>query len=155
MLPLEIIRNQQRIDSVVNEIDAAIVDVSPSLQGVLSSHLVILASGHVELSVKELIKRYGDAHGNRQIVRFMDKTIDRENSLNCEKIENILSRLDRGWWPRLSSSIEPDEISAIDSLKALRDQVAHGRFNGTGFMTVRNYYHGAKKFVTKLDEIVA
>jgi hypothetical protein len=154
MLPLEIRRNQQKIDSVVNEMDGSIADVSPSLQGVLSSHLVILASGHIELSVKELIKRYGETHGNRQIVRFIDRTIDRENSLNCEKIEKVLSRLDREWWPRLTNAIGADESAAVDSLKALRDQIAHGRFNGTGFMTVRNYYDGAKRFVSKLDNVV-
>lgn len=134
--------------------DGSIGDVSPALQGVLSSHLVILASGHIELSVKEIVKRYGDTHGNRQIVRFIDKTIDRENSLNCDKIEKILSRLDREWWPRLASAIAAEEIAAVDSLKALRDQIAHGRLNGTGFITVRNYYDGVKRFVTKLEQVV-
>ncbi|WP_373280042.1 hypothetical protein [Palleronia salina] len=61
---------------------------------------------------------------------------------------------DPNWWREVCLSLDPEDLSAIDSLKTLRDKIAHGKPNGTGFVTIRNYCGGAKRFAKRLPEIV-
>ena len=45
-------------------------------------------------------------------------------------------------------------IAAVDSLKTLRDQIAHGKNNGTGYGTVKGYYQRAKAFVVDFNSVI-
>jgi hypothetical protein len=69
-------------------------------------------------------------------------------------VKRILERLDPQWWADLSAALSAEERAAIDSLKDLRDQIAHGNYNGTGFQTVRAYYVAARSFIAKLGNLI-
>ena len=43
-----------------------------------------------------------------------------------------------------------EEISAIDSLKALRDQISHGKDNNTGYLVITRYFEAIIDFPQKL-----
>ena len=154
MLPLRVTRNGHRIDSLVAALDATVAEVDPVIQNVFSNHVVLAGAGYVEDSVLATLSEYGRNHGNDKIARYVEKTISRYNSLNCEKIENILHNFDKDWWPAIVSRTAIENISAVDSLKTLRDQIAHGKPNGTGYMTVRDYYVKSKRFVGDFASVV-
>jgi hypothetical protein len=87
MLPLRVIANAQRIDSLILTMDSAVNQLDLSLQTVFSNHVVLAGSGYVEDSVIAILSEYGKLRGNNQISRFIDKNVARHNSLNCEKIK--------------------------------------------------------------------
>ena len=155
MLPLRVTQNGHRIDSLVAALDATFAEVDPVIQNVFSNHVVLAGAGYVEDSVLATLSEYGRNHGNDRIARYVEKTVSRHNSLNSEKIEKILHNFDKTWWPEIVTRTAAENISAVDSLKTLRDQIAHGRPNGTGYITVRNYYVKSKRFVGDFAAIVA
>lgn len=154
MLPLRVMQNAHRIDSLLTTMDAVVSDVDSRIQNVFANHIVLLGAGYVEDAVLATLSEYGRVHGNPRIARFVEKAVSRNNSLNCEKIEKILHQFDKDWWPEIRVRTSPENTSAIDSLKTLRDQIAHGKPNGTGYMTVRDYYVRSKRFVSDLSAVV-
>lgn len=154
MLPLRAARERDRIDSLLTLLEASIDKVDDRAQHIFANHLVLAASGYIETSTLAILSEYAARRGDRRLLRFIEKTISRENSIGCEKIKIILEKLDKDWWETLETATPVDATSAVDSLKTLRDQVAHGKVNGTGFTTVRNYYVRSKRFVEDFAAVV-
>lgn len=154
MLPLRVTQNRNRIDALLKTMDAAVDEVDPRIQNIFANHVVLVSAGYVEDAVLATLSEYGRVHGNPKIARFAEKAISRNNSLNCEKVEKILHQFDKDWWPEIKAQTPPASMSAIDSLKTLRDQVAHGKPNGTGYMTVKGYYKSSKRFVSDFASVV-
>lgn len=150
MLPQKVHDNQKRIDSLIMLMEAAAPLVDMKVQSVFASHLVILASGHIEISVREVLGEYALRRANPTVQQFVLKSLERENSLNCEKINKVLDKFDKHWKESVSGATTVSEREAVDSLKTLRDQIAHGKQNGTGYITVKGYYGQGCKYVGKL-----
>lgn len=150
MLPPSVASNRNRIENLVSSCNLVFQDVDPAIQSIMANHLVILTAGYVETAVIEIVRVYVANHGNNAIQRFISRSISRENSLNCEKISTILNSFDKDWWKVLSDNLKESEKSAVDSIKALRDQIAHGQVNGTGYIVIRNYNNECYRFIEKL-----
>lgn len=116
------------------------------LQSVFSQYLIIKGSGLIELCVKEVVAEYARRYSNNQIKSYLVKSVSYENALNCNKIKMIFDRFSSDWWSRIEAATSNSERSAVDSIKTLRDQIAHGGQNGTGFSTVEQYYINVKRF---------
>jgi hypothetical protein len=120
------------------------------VQGYLSKYLIIMASSYIEVSLKEVILKYCENKSNKILRVFVTSAIAYENSLNCNKIESILNKFDKKIWSVLNSSMTEEQRTSIDSLKALRDQIAHGKDNNTGYIVINRYFDSVVDFPDKL-----
>ncbi|WP_147335682.1 HEPN domain-containing protein [Pseudotabrizicola alkalilacus] len=154
MPPLTISSEEQRIDKLSVDLRAAADEADLPLQHVFSSHLVLAGAGHVEQSVIFILSEYGRVNGNAIVKRFIEKTVARNNSLDCDKVKKILDHFHLDWWSAVEVATTGPERDAVDSLKTLRDQVAHGKRNGTGFSVVQGYYLNSKRFVRAVSSVV-
>lgn len=154
MLPLSVTGRIQKIDALVPQMQALVNAASFATQSIYSNHLVLQAAGLVENGVCDILSHYAGNHGDTRLRRFVQAEISRNNSLNCEKIEKIIEKFDPSWIVSLKSTWTASERSAVDSLKAIRDQIAHGNSNGTGYATVAGYYNDAKAFITKVGNVI-
>ena len=154
MLPINIVANRDRIDYKIKNLDAVVGTADPIIQNVFSNHIVIAGAGFVEHAVLEVIYEYGKVNSNPKISKYLGWSVRQNNSLNCEKISRILNQFDESWWVDIDSVATYQQKLAVDSLKNLRDQIAHGGHNGTGYTTVKNYYIDATKFITVLAGVV-
>jgi hypothetical protein len=153
--PLRIVQYYQSFESQLVALRAQANSCALSFQHVYSSHAALKASGLVELGVREILGEYARRNSNRAVKNFVENVVEWENSLNCEKIEKLLNRFDSTWWPSVRGRTTLSQQSAINSLKTLRDQYAHGKYNGTGYLIVEGYYFDAKQFVLEMaDQIV-
>ncbi len=57
-------------------------------------------------------------------------------------------------WSALKDTLSDEEMLSIDSLKALRDQIAHGRDNNTGYLIVSRYFDAIIDFPEKLAAVL-
>ncbi len=151
---LRITQHADRIDALLTTMDATVQDVDARIQNVFANHVVLAGAGYVEGAVLATLSEYGRVHGNPRISRFVEKSVARNNSLNCEKIAKILHQFDKDWWPTIEQNTGAENTAAVDSLKTLRDQIAHGRPNGTGYMTVKDYYTNSKRFVLDFAAVI-
>ena len=124
------------------------------IQPVFAAHLITLASGHVEFGLREILRNYAKMRGNNPISNYVGKMIDRENSVNNEKVKKVLDRFDTNWFVSLSLTVSQQEREAVDSLKTLRDLIAHGRPNGTGYLTVKRYTGDAYSYVERMASVI-
>lgn len=145
---------EQRLAKLSSDLRTAVDDADLALQHVFSSHLILAGAGHVEKSVIHILSEYGRQNGNAEIRRFVEKSVSRNNSLNCEKIKKILDLFNASWWGQLEAGTSNDVRDSVDSLKTLRDQIAHGHRNGTGFTVVNGYYLHSRDFVRALSLVV-
>jgi len=144
----------QSIDRLVSDLENAAPNVDITILGVFSNYLAIKSAGLVETTVISILSEYGRTHGNKRLEKFVQKTIERNNSLNCEKIKSILDQFDTSWWPEIVENTTQRSREAIDSLKTLRDQLSHGRDNGTGLNTIKSYYIESKIVLESINNIV-
>jgi RiboL-PSP-HEPN len=155
MMPLEVVKHRNQIDARIKRIDEMVPNVDDFLQNVLASHLLLLSAGYLEKSFVYLLQDYSSKRGNKAIQRFVKIAIGRQNSIGCEKIENVLNNFDKDWWSTLLKSTSDEERAAVDSVKALRDSIAHGGVNGTGYLTIKQYDRQIKTFIIKVAELLA
>ncbi|WP_366933762.1 HEPN domain-containing protein [Devosia sp.] len=150
----EIRSARDRLDFQYKLVQGEFDKVDVRLQNVFSNQLALKSAGLVEKSVQYVLNEYARRRSNETIANFVLKQVSWENSLNCEKISKLLDRFDRGWWPEVESSTSEESRLAVDSLKTIRDQIAHGGENGTGMVTIIRYHQASLQFVDGLLSVV-
>lgn len=151
----EVIRNIQSIDSTIAIIDKAMQDgVDDRIQPIFSKHLIIAGSGLIESAVSNILYEYCQSRSNKQIQKFISKSVSRLNTLDCQKIEELFNKFDKEWWKKIEAQTKQDVRDAVDSLRNLRNQIAHGGHNGTGYSTVKDYYRNAKIFIGVVEKVI-
>ena len=121
---------------------------------IFSQFMAVKSAGFVELTVQHTLSEYGRQRGNSEISRFVLTSAERLNSLNCVKIEAFLQRFDQDWWSEVCLKVSDEHLSAIDSLKTIRDQVAHGKHNGTGLTVIKKYFDSVVFFSKEFQDII-
>ncbi|MBD0864325.1 MAG: hypothetical protein GDA36_01320 [Rhodobacteraceae bacterium] len=154
MLPNNVYGRSQKIDHLVKTLDQSVYAVEPIIQSVYANHVVLAAAGYIEYATKEILYEYGRTNGNPKISRYISQTISWNNALNCEKIERILNQFDPCWWPKIKDATPTKSKESVDSLKSIRDKIAHGRPNNTGYITVKGYYDDSKRFISDMCTVI-
>jgi len=150
VLPPSVTSRIQTTDNLLAQMNSVALGLDPQVQSALASLLAMRAAGLIENGVKDVLTHYGQINGNERIKRYVYETISYENSLNCAKIKTVLNRFDPDWWPDIDALLTNAERAAVNSLKGIRDRVAHGNAPGAGYVTIRDYYGECKTFIEKV-----
>lgn len=134
------------------EVEKDKVDVR--LLALFSNQMAIRSAGLVEKSVQMILAEYARRRSNSEIARFVQRQAEWENSLNCDKIEKLLDRFNKDWWRSLVETTSEESRLAVDSLKNIRDQLAHGGDNGTGLVNIRAYFQASSSLIDELSELL-
>lgn len=132
-----------------DEADTADLDI----QKVFSNHVVLKTGGFLENSIKAIFKEYCTRNGNSNLASFVEYHVGRMNSLNDEKLEILFRQFGLSdVWNEIVSGAPRDEIDALSSVKGIRDNIAHGRDNGTGLSRTIDYFNSVQSFVDRLEQ---
>lgn len=104
-------------------VQAELDKVDVRLQTVFANQMAIRSAGLVEKSVQLILAEYARRRSNEVLANFISKHVAWENSLNCEKIQKLLDRFDKDWWPKTFQATTEEGRLAVDSLKTIRDQL--------------------------------
>lgn len=115
---------------------------------------VIECSSFLEISFAEAINLYAEKRCSPSIKRFVTKKIAYQNTLNCKKIYSILEELNPKLKVAFDSEFSEREREAIDSINAIRNQIAHGGNNGTGHVQLWNYIHPLRDFGNRMFTVL-
>jgi len=77
-----------------------------------------------------------------------------ETGVQCEKIYKLLAHFDPRWKDDFLKQTTSFEKNAIDSLKGIRNHVAHGKQNGTSYSIVKKHYMYSTDALTRLAIII-
>lgn len=145
--PIQILSLETRLDNLVSKFDA---QTDFFLQAHLARYLIIVTSGYFEQAIQISLAEFARPRAHTQIVSYVDTTISWEGSINRYKLERILGRFDKQWFQSLETTAAEAEKNAVDSVKELRDQLAHGSDNGTGYAVARGYHFLVRDYVGRL-----
>ncbi len=154
MLLTEIRSQRDRIDFQFKLIEGQQDQIDIRLLGLAANQMALRCAGLVERSVQLILAEYARLRSTPEIARYVQRNAEWENSLNCEKIERLLERFDPKWWPSIKSKVNEEARSGVDSLKTIRDQLAHGGDNGTGLTSTKKYHQGSCRLIDELHNVL-
>tara|TARA_R110002051_G_scaffold324562_1_gene422421 strand:- start:458 stop:934 length:477 start_codon:yes stop_codon:yes gene_type:complete len=145
---------RDRIVSLFDLLDRESGKVDILAASTFGQFMAVKSGGFVETSVQQTMYEYAKRKSDTQIASYVLKQATYLNSLNCEKISKFLEPFNKDWWNEIAGHCPRTALESIDSLKNVRDDVAHGKHNGTGLRIVRGYFDDAVKFSTALQNVV-
>ena len=121
------------------------------LQAELARYLCILVSSLIEERCRELASAFAEARSAPEIARFVRVRTRRLRSPSSENIRDLFRAFDParadGWYDELAD----DQRAALDSIAAIRNQLAHGASVGLSLGMLTSYSDRAGLAIGRLD----
>jgi hypothetical protein len=145
-----------QIESRVEHIfELARLEPDDEIKSHLARYLCILTSGFMEESLKIIIEEFVKVQSSSSVTNFVAESIKHITNLNCEKLVGFISKFDSDYGKDLMKNITDEEKTAIDSVLANRNQIAHGQNVGIGYVSIHRYYQDIKSVIEKVRILLA
>ncbi len=116
--------------------------------------MAILTPGFFEQAVQTALGDFAKRCAHNDVSNYVDSTLAWEGSINREKLSKILKRFNESWYEAVELIATDSEKNAVDSIKELRDKLAHGVDNGTGYGTIKGYHQQTRAYVERLLQVL-
>ena len=146
----EAVRHRQRLDHLFKRIADFSQDLE--LQSHWARYLCVLASGFLEISVRSIYGQYARQKSVPYVANYVDSQLKQFQSPKMENILELTRSFSANWEERLRYAVEGERKDAVDSIVAVRHNIAHGRPVGITYHTIRRYYENAIKVVELIDD---
>ena len=104
----------------------------------LARYICIRISGLIEQTIVSFYREYANAKGHPNLSRYVSRSIKLQNP-GMKKLIDLSGNFNENWAAELDA-LDDSIKSAVDSIVAIRNQVAHGGDRGVRLSTVNNYY---------------
>src|SRR5260370_39203052 len=102
------------------------------------------------MAVVALVMEHARNSGGPTLQRFVELKTRHFANANTRKLQELLGCFDRDWQVALDSFIVDELKSALDSVVALRNRIAHGESVGVTYSQISNYYVRAQKVIERI-----
>lgn len=141
----EVRRLERKLNDTFKRIDS-LEDLE--VRADFARYLCILVAGYVENALYELVLAYCRNASSPPVRSFVQSQLDRLTNVNSERLLQLIGSFDQKWREDLEVFITTDgRAAALNSLIALRHDVAHGGSAGISYVRVFEYYE-------KIEEII-
>ena len=147
----EIERQKQRLDATFKR--AGSLGADPELLSDFARYLCVLVSGFLEQAAVEIALEHVRTHSDPSVLRHMERRIRNSTNMNTERIVQLFGSFDADWQKDLESAIVDEYKAAVDSVVALRHQIAHGANGGITMVRIREYYDRVKYVVEYVTDL--
>lgn len=127
--------------------------LSPELVSQYARYLCVLVAGFVEQSVGDLLVECARRRSDDSVSSFVESRLDRLPNMKQERLRQLLRSFNVAWWDDLQSRC-PDQLQSLDSVVALRNQIAHGKDTGTSYVGVLQYFNDASDVLESLASVL-
>lgn len=123
------------------------------VQGHLSKHICVLASGMIENTVRECLTRFAYKRSEFNVQRYVESSLEGFQNPKWENITKLIGRFDEEWPEQLFQKIGEPAKDAINSVVANRHNIAHGRQGGPSLAVMKNYFKEIERFLNALEDL--
>ncbi len=151
---MRLFRDTHRLSTQIDGlIDQARSSDDEELQSHLAKYACILVNAYLEFACREALLRYASPRAGPAVVGYVEGQLERFRNPNIEKVLHLVRSFEPRIGERLAQKIEGDQKTkdGVDSIAAVRNQLAHGRPAGISLGRIQQYYEAAKTLVTWLD----
>lgn len=147
---VEVYRLETRLNAAFSRAKA-----TPDLetQGDLAKHLCVLVSGYLEVSIKALLLEHTRARSGTSVQRYVDSHLKRFSNPNAGKVLGLLGSFDVDWRHDMEGFLVDEKKDALDSVIALRNQIAHGETPGVSLARIEAYFEEVKAVIERVADL--
>lgn len=143
----EVERRRKRLAAVLALIKSE--KLSPEANAHFARYLCILIAGFVEQSVKAIVKEYVKTRSSEQVQRHVQYQLRNLRNIDTEKLKQIVESFDPSWWDILERDC-PDELDALISVTAVRNNASHGGDSGATLPSAESYFAQCDRLMRRL-----
>jgi len=151
MTPKSVVGYKQRLDHLFSRVAALSYD--SELQAHWACYLCVLVSGFLEVSVSALYEEYARDTANANTADYVSSQLSRFRNPNMARILELTRRFSRQWEECLRMQTQGQLKDAVDSIVALRNQIAHGVYTTLTYQRMWSYYACVVKVVDLIDRL--
>lgn len=141
----EVARLRSRLDATFQRIKHISSDLE--VQGDFAKYLCILVANYIENSIAILLTDYVRRNASPSVVRYVERRLDRFTNAKVARIKELVGAFNPDWQRELEVVIVDEREAAINSVIAIRHQVAHGESASISYARIKEYYEDADKVV--------
>lgn len=141
----EVSRLTQRLDDTFSRISKLGDDLE--LRADFARYLCVLVSGYLEVAVVECAGWYATQKSAPPMAAYAWHTLERFANPNAERLLQLLGNFSPEWRGSLENFLVDEKKDAINSVVALRNQIAHGESVGVTYARIKAYYEAVKEIV--------
>lgn len=144
----------ENVENLMKSIDQIESECDTKILNALGDHIILSSAGLIEHAMKSILYEYGELNKNHKISNFFLHSVNKYNSLNWQRIREILAHFNDEWHKEINRKVNDGTIEAINSAKKYRDHIAHGSDVDVGYKKAKIFFLAAKHFVYVLGEVV-
>jgi hypothetical protein len=142
-----------QVDSLRKRLDAAFARVASlkemdlEVQSDFARYLCVLVSGYVETVVAQIAIEHCERRAQPSVSSYAGSQLSRVQNVNADRLLQLMGYFDSAWRKELEAFIDGRRKEALDSVVALRNEIAHGKHVGVTYARIREYYLSIKEVV--------
>jgi hypothetical protein len=141
---------QNRIENLISIAS----ETQDLVQGALAQHVCVVISGFLENLLKEVLETHTQSRANETVSRYVDSSLSNFQNPKWDKIKDLLNKFSETWGKTLDDAVNEPIKDAVNSIVAVRHNIAHGKPQGISLGTVTNYFGEIKKLPPILNGLV-
>ena len=149
----EVERLKQKLDATFGRVSKVVPVDDPELLSDFARYLCVLVAGFLEQSVIELTLEHVRNHSEASVQGYAENRLRQFTTANAQRITDLIGTFDAGWRSDLESYLVDERKAAVDSVVALRHNIAHGRYVGVTMATIKEYYPRVKHVVDHIADL--
>jgi hypothetical protein len=149
----EVERQRQKLDATFGRVSKVVPVDDPELLSDFARYLCVLVAGFLEQSIIELTLEHVRNHSEASVQGYAENRLRQFTTANAQRITDLMGTFDAGWRSDLESYLVDERKAAVDSVVALRHNIAHGRYVGVTMATIKEYYPRVKHVVDHIADL--
>lgn len=121
------------------------------MQAHWAAYVCTLTSGLLEVGVRDILGAYASGSSAPTVSNYVERQLSRVQNPNMAKILEVVGSFDIGWAEALTEATNGRLKESVDSVIAVRHQVAHGGNTGLTLGRARQYFDDSVKVLELLN----
>jgi hypothetical protein len=148
MRSYDVVRQKKKLDELFGQIKSG--PEEPEARSHWTKYLCILVSGFIESSIRSIYGQYASSKASPKVANFVGSRLKSFQNPRMDKILDLSGAFSAEWRDELDKA--PDEAkSAVNSIVANRNRIAHGEDVSLTYGMMCDYYRGALKLIDIID----
>jgi hypothetical protein len=147
----EVARLRHRLQATFDRIGSLPADIE--IQSDFARYLCVLVSSFIENCVIELLLDHVRRCAAPSVVRYSEAQLSRFTNANVRRILDLVGAFEPDWRIQLEGFIVDEREAAINSVIAIRHQIAHGDSAGISYVRIKTYYQAVDQVIDFLADL--
>lgn len=145
-----LVRYANKLDTLFQKAQQLSHDLE--LQSHWARYLCVLVCGFLETGVRTTYGHYARSRAHPNVARYANKKLELFRSPTMGNILELTSLFSKEWAEDLERDTDGELKDAVNSIVAVRHQIAHGNDTGISYVRVREYHRSIVKVIDLLEQ---